>query len=43
MWSWGMWGDCGREERGRRSEVEGSKEKKKMGRGAGMKREGIKG
>lgn len=42
-WSWGMWGGCGREERGRRSEVEGSKEKKKMGRGAGMKREGVKG
>lgn len=37
-----MWGGCGREERGRRSEVEGSKEKK-MGRGAGMKREGVKG
>lgn len=28
-WTWGMWGDCRREERGRRSEVEGSKEKKK--------------
>lgn len=27
-WSWGMWAGCGREERGRRSEVEGSKEKK---------------